>query len=62
MIFFRTDKTVISPFLEGIARIFHLAGSIEKPQILTFRSNLRLFYYCGEAGILRYFGKAANLS
>ena len=43
MIFFRTDKTVISPFLEGIARIFHLAGSIEKPQILTFRLYLRFY-------------------
>ena len=51
MKFFRTAKIVISPFLEAIARIFYLAGSIEKPQIFTFRLNLRLFYLCGEIGI-----------
>ena len=53
MKFFRTAKIVISPFLEAIARIFYLDGSIEKPQIFTFRLNLRLFYLCGEIGILR---------
>ena len=53
MKFLRTAKTVISPFLEGIARIFYLAGSIEKPQIFAFRLNLRLFYLCGETGIMR---------
>jgi hypothetical protein len=45
MKFFRTAKTVISPFLEVIARIFDLAGSIEKPQIFAFRLNLRFYYH-----------------
>ena len=44
MKFFRTAKTAISLFLEGIERVFAFSGSIEMSQIFAFRLNLRYYY------------------
>ena len=56
----KTAKTIISQFLNGIAKIFFRAGSIEKPQICDFCQNLMLYLYKRRDRDYRSPKKAAN--